>query len=120
MKWLLLAIIVGATAFGEVLQALGMRRHGEIHDFRPNSLARTAAAVARSGYIIGAVAGMAVAFFGFMALLSIADLSFAGPATAASYVVETILARLLLREHIDWRRWTGAGLVAFGVMMLAQ
>ncbi len=120
MKWLLLAMIVGSTAFGEILQAMGMRRHGEIHDFRPHRLARTAAAVARSGYIIGAVAGMTVSFFAFMALLSIADLSFAGPATAASYVVETILARVLLHERIDWRRWTGAALVAFGVMMLAQ
>ena len=35
MKWMLIAIIVGATTVGEVLQAMGMRKHGEIHDFRP-------------------------------------------------------------------------------------
>ncbi len=33
MKWLLVAIIVGCTTVGEVLQAKGMRQHGEIHDF---------------------------------------------------------------------------------------
>ena len=36
---------------------------------------------------------MAVSFFCFLRLLSIADLSFAVPATAATYVVETVLAR---------------------------
>ena len=28
IKWLLVAIIVGATSIGEVLQAAGMKRHG--------------------------------------------------------------------------------------------
>ena len=40
------------------------------------------------------------------------------PATAATYVLETILAKYLLREHVDWRRWTGATLVAGGVALL--
>ncbi len=62
---------------------------------------------------------MAVAFFALMALLSVASLSFAIPATAASYLVETVLARYILKEHIEWRRWAGASLVAFGVALLA-
>ena len=40
MKWLIIAIIVAATAAGEVLQAMGMRRHGEIRDFRPGAIGR--------------------------------------------------------------------------------
>ena len=35
------------------------------------------------------------------ALVSIADLSFAVPATAASYVFETILAKYVLKERIS-------------------
>ena len=34
MKWLVLALIVFATTAGEVLQAAGMRHHGEIHETR--------------------------------------------------------------------------------------
>jgi hypothetical protein len=30
MKWVLVAMIVAATTIGEVLQAAGMRKHGEI------------------------------------------------------------------------------------------
>jgi len=62
---------------------------------------------------------MAVSFFAFMALLSVSDLSFAVPATAATYVIETILAKFLLKEHVGMCRWAGASLVAGGVALLA-
>jgi drug/metabolite transporter (DMT)-like permease len=62
---------------------------------------------------------MAVSFFAFLALLKIADLSFAVPATAATVVVETLLARVVLKERVDGRRWAGAVLVALGVALLA-
>ena len=63
---------------------------------------------------------MAVSFFAFMTLLEGADLSFAVPASAASLVLETILARIVLKEHVDTRRWLGACLVACGVALLAK
>ena len=52
MKWLLVVIIVAATSIGEVLQAAGMKRHGEIYDFRPGALGRVAYAISRNGLII--------------------------------------------------------------------
>jgi drug/metabolite transporter (DMT)-like permease len=119
MSWLLVAAIVGATILGDALQTIGMRRHGEIHDFRPGALGRAAAALARNWCVIAAVAMMAVSFVAFVTLLSIADLSFAVPATAASYVAETFVAKYLLKEDVNWKRWTGAGLVACGVALLA-
>src|SRR5437016_2927242 len=100
MKWTLVAIIVLATTFGEIMQAIGMRRHGEIHDFRPGALGRVASALTQSRHILAAIFAMAVSFFAFMALISMAELSFAVPATAGSYVIETILAKYLLKEHI--------------------
>jgi uncharacterized membrane protein len=48
-----------------------------------------------------------------------ADLSFAVPASAASFVFETVLARVFLKEQVDLRRWTGAALVAVGVYLVA-
>lgn len=119
MKWILVTIIVLATTAGEVLQALGMKHHGEIHDFRPGALGRVASTLAQSRHIIGSIAAMAVSFFAFMSLISIADLSFAVPATAGSYILETIFAKYLLKEHIGWKRWTGTMLVASGVVLLA-
>jgi uncharacterized membrane protein len=51
--------------------------------------------------------------------VQVADLSFAVPASAASLVIETVLARFLLKERLDSRRWIGAALVACGVWLLA-
>lgn len=119
MKWLLVAIIVVATTIGELLQAVAMKRHGEIHDFRPGALGKLVAVLARNKFVVAAVAAMAVSFFAFMALLSISDLSFAVPATATTYVIETILAKYLLREDVGVRRWAGASLIACGVALLA-
>ena len=53
-----------------------------------------------------------------MTLVSEADLSFAVPASAASFVFETILARLMLKERVDAKRWVGA-VWAGGVALLA-
>ena len=42
------------------------------------------------------------------------------PASAASIAIDTLLARLVLHEKIELRRWAGAILVAGGVVLLAQ
>ena len=119
MKFLFVAIIVAATTAGEVMQAMGMRRHGEIRDFRWGALGRALALLARNRFVIASVAAMAVSFFANLGLLTVADLSFAVPATAATYVFETVLARYVLREHVNWLRWAGASLVIGGVALIS-
>ena len=115
----LLALIIGSTVTADLLQSHEMKHHGEIHDFRPRGVGRVLATLARKTNLILAVACMALSFFAFMALVQVADLSFAVPASAGSLVIETLLARLILKEHVDWRRWIGAALVACGVWLLA-
>ena len=117
--WILLAVIIASTVTADLLQSHEMKRHGEVHDFRPSGLRRVLVTLARKRNLILAVACMAVSFFAFMALVQVADLSFAVPASAGSLVIETILARLLLKEHVDLSRWIGAALVACGVWLLA-
>jgi drug/metabolite transporter (DMT)-like permease len=95
-----------------------MKRHGEVR-IEGGRIGRLLANLAQRKFLILAVCLMAFSFFAFMKLLTVADLSFAVPATAGSFVVETLLAKLVLKEHVDWRRWTGALLVACGVALLA-
>jgi drug/metabolite transporter (DMT)-like permease len=119
VKWIFIAVIVVATTVGEVMQAAGMRRHGEIKDFRPGAIGGAVAALSRSRFVIGSVVAMAVSFFAYLGLLTIADLSFAVPATAITYVLETILAKYLLKEQVNLLRWAGAGLVICGVALVS-
>jgi bacterial/archaeal transporter family protein len=116
--WLLLGLIVAGTVCGDTLQSFEMKRHGEIR-FRGNRVGRMLATLAMKKYLILAIFCMAVSFFAFMTLVSQSDLSFAVPASAASFVFETILAKLILKERVDAKRWMGAALVAGGVALLA-
>lgn len=108
--------MVISTVVGDLLQTREMKKVGEVRDFRPGNLLPE---LARRRYLIVAVVFMAVSFFAFVKLLSIADLSFAVPASAGTVVLETILAKLLLKEQVNIHRWTGAVLVACGVALLA-
>ena len=119
MKFFLLLLVVVGTVAGDLLKAAGMRRAGPIDDFHPRSLVRDARRIGGSPVIWLSLLGYTLSFFAFMALLSIADVSFAVPATAAGYVVETLLAKSILRETISPRRWVGALLVTFGVMLVS-
>jgi drug/metabolite transporter (DMT)-like permease len=119
VSWLLVALVVTATVASDLLQSFEMKRHGEVSSLSPTALGRLAAAIVRRRLLVLAVACMAVSFFAFLQLLAIADLSFAVPATAATYVLETVLARAVLRERVAAGRWAAAALVASGVWLLA-
>jgi drug/metabolite transporter (DMT)-like permease len=115
MKWFLVAAIVISTVVADVLQSHQMKQHGEITSVKSGSFT----ALFRRPLLIVAILMMGVSFFSFMKLLQTADLSFAVPATATSYVIETFLAAVLLKERVDVRRWMGALLVGGGVALLA-
>jgi transporter family protein len=118
MKWVFVLIIVACNATGDLLNAYGMRRQGHVQDFHPSAMVRLLRALAHNRYVLGGIAAMAVAFFAMLSLLSIADLSFSVPATSASFLLEAVLAKLLLKEEVHWQRWLGAILVACGVGLL--
>jgi len=121
MKWLMVGLIVGSTVLADLLQSFEMKRHSvAAEDLRPGQLGRMLRRLARRGPLVLALFFMAISFFAFMKLLSLADLSFAVPVTAASVALETVLARLVLREKVTALRWAGAFSVACGVALLAM
>jgi len=119
MKWILLSIVVCATALSDILQSHEMKRAGE-HSVGARGLVRLFQTIARRRMLILSIVCLAVSFFAFMALVQAAPLSFAVPASAASFIIETLLAKLVLKEHVGARRATGALLVLGGVLLLAR
>ena len=75
--------------------------------------------LARNWAVIASVAAMAVSFFAYLGLLTISDLSFAVPATAVTYVLETLLAKYILKEQVTRLRWAGAARVICGVALVS-
>jgi drug/metabolite transporter (DMT)-like permease len=116
---LLVALVVIPGTAGDLLNAAGMKRHGEITDWSAHALLRLGLQLARDPYIVLGIPAMAVSFFALMALLSKTTLSLSIPLTASSYILDTVLARYLLGEDVNWRRWAGALLVAIGIGLLS-
>jgi len=112
-------VTVAAGTAGDLLSAKGMTLHGEIDDFGPRGIARILRYIATHKLVVGGIVCNAVSFGSFLALLSTAELSFAVPATALSYIFKTILARLYLKEKIQWRRWAGIILITVGVVLIS-
>jgi drug/metabolite transporter (DMT)-like permease len=119
MKWILLSIIVVATVLGDLMQSYEMKRSGE-QAVDARGLAKLLRMIVSRRYLFLSVVAMAISFFAFMALVQIAPLSFAVPASAATFVLETLLAKLVLKEEVGPRRAAGALLVLGGVVLLAR
>lgn len=119
MRWLLLFILVAATVVGELLQSYEMKQ-GTEQQASARGLMRLLQTIASRKYLIVAIACMAVSFFAFMELLQSQPLSFVVPASAATFVLETVLAKFLLKEAVGLRRATGAAFVLVGVVLLAR
>lgn len=119
MRWLLLAIIVLATVASDLLQSYEMKRSGE-QSVNARGLGRMLRLIVSRRYLFLSIVCMAVSFFAFMALLQVAPLSFAVPASAATFVLETALAKFVLKERVGKRRTAGALLVLGGVLLLAR
>lgn len=118
VRWFLVGLIVLATVATDLLQSHEMKNHGRIQRVGLVGLRHLLTSLAMRPKLIISFALMAVSFAAFVALLSISELSFAVPVTAASYSAETVLARLWLKETVQLRRWFGAVLVTAGVILI--
>jgi drug/metabolite transporter (DMT)-like permease len=119
LNFTLLAVVILAGAAGDVSVTRGMKAVGEVSSFRPAYLLGVAARVLSTGWIWLGVLAKAIAFGGLLALLARADLSWVTPATAVSFLIETLAARFWLGEHVSPTRWAGAACVGLGVALIS-
>lgn len=117
MIWILVAVMVVATALSDLLQSYEMKQAGA-QSVGARGLQRLLRRIVERRYLLLSVVCLAFSFFAFMALVQSAPLSFAVPASAASFILETIMAKVLLKEKIGGRRAAGTLLVLSGVVLL--
>lgn len=118
LQWRLAALTSVCNTIGDVLNTAGMKREPEVDKLNLHSLIAMLSRIVRNPLVIGGVASLTAGFLAMMSLLSIANVSFAVPATAISFVLETLLAKYILKEDVGLRRWAAATLVACGVILL--
>jgi drug/metabolite transporter (DMT)-like permease len=118
MQWRLAALTSICNTVGDVLNTAGMKREPEVEKLNLKALTAMLSRIVRNPLVIGGVLSLTAGFFAMVSLLSIANVSFSVPATAISFVLETLLAKYILKEDVGFRRWVAASLVACGVVLL--
>ena len=116
---IMIAIITLATSVGEVLIAKGIREIGEISTLHVAALIKIALRILTNKFFMLGIFLMAVSFFTFLVTLTEADLSLIVPATAISFAVKTLGAKIFLHERISRERLIGTVLVCLGVALIS-
>jgi drug/metabolite transporter (DMT)-like permease len=111
---------VFASSAGDILCAKGMSEGRELNDLRPTGILLAVEYMVTRKLVILGYLCYAVAFFSMMGLLSVAQLTVAIPATAFSFVIDTLGARFILNERIPWKRWIGVICVSIGVILAVR
>ena len=113
---LVFAALSGAVA--ETLFSYGMRSFGEMDWSSPSRWLDMLLVVPRNPYVLTGVVFAAAFFFMYLTALSWADLSYAMPITALSFLFVTFFARFFLAEQVSWQRWVGTLLIVAGIAMV--
>src|SRR5439155_5825804 len=93
------------SVIGDLAIKHGMKLAGEIHDLHPRAFFQSMRRALLGGWVMLGVVAMIAAFLALLALLSGAAASSVIPATAGTFVLDTLGARLLLRERVGRARW---------------
>ena len=106
--------LIAAVILDTVIQIAWKRAVGGIAD--GGSPVATLAAAAKSPFFFAAMAAFAAQFFNWLQVLKSADLSFAQPFTALSYVSVLTISHRSLHEDISAAKVFGVGLIFVGVL----
>lgn len=119
---LLILIDVLFSVAGQLTLKRGMMEVGEINAaFFSNPLAGVWRMFTTTPYVILGLALYVVGAFIWLIVLSRANLSYAYPMVALTYVLVPLAAWLLLNEPpIPPLRWAGIALIIAGVILVAQ
>lgn len=112
----LLALILVLRPFGNVCLAWGMKHFPEVLSLNPLFYFRAML----NPFVALGIAALVLGLLTRMALLSLADLSFVLPLTAAGYIFSTLLGKFLLAEQVTSGRWLGTALIFLGTTLVGS
>jgi drug/metabolite transporter (DMT)-like permease len=110
--------LAAAVVLDTVIQIAWKRTVGGVPEGA--SSAATLATAATSPFFYAAMAAFAAQFFNWLRVLKSADLSFAQPFTALSYVSVLTISHRSLHEEISMTKVIGVGLIFVGVFFISR
>ena len=120
--WIAIGMLVLASSSGDIMLSAAMKRIGDLEELRSRKglLAVIGHVVSEKLFLFG-LCFLIFSFFCLLTALSWGDASLVAPASASlTYICSAILAKFLLHENVDRRRWLSAALVCVGVLLLVK
>lgn len=120
--WIAIATLVMASSTGDVLLSAAMKRIGDLEELRARKglLAVIGRVVSEKLFLFGLMS-LIFSFFCLLTALSWGDASLVAPASASlTFICSAMLAKFVLHENVDRRRWLSAALVCVGVLLLVK
>ena len=114
--WLMLPAILFSTT-GELLFKMGMNRIGGF-EFSGGAVRQVLPRILLNPFIWFGFIGFGLGAVFWLAVLSRVPLSIAYPILALSYFVVVVEARLILHEHVTWKRLLGVSIIVVGVVVV--
>ena len=108
-----------AQVLGDVCLTKGAKTVGEINTLDPGKLLATGVQLFTSHWIWLGIGILLVFYLLNLVALSWADLTYVIPVSAFGYVLNAIMAKYLLGEHIPLLRWIGTTVIFVGVTMVS-
>jgi uncharacterized membrane protein len=108
--WTAIGMLVLASSAGDVMLSAAMKRIGDLDLIRIEK------------GLLGVISRViSEKLFLLLTALSWGDASLVAPASASlTYICSAIMAKFLLHENVDRRRWLSAALVCVGVLLLVK
>ena len=120
--WIAIGMLVMASSAGDIMLSAAMKRIGDLEELRARKglLAVIGRVISEKLFLFG-LCCLIFSFFCLLTALSWGDASLVAPASASlTYICSAILAKFVLHENVDRRRWISAALVCVGVLMLVK
>ena len=120
--WTAIGMLVLASSAGDVMLSAAMKRIGDLDLIRmEKGLLGVISRVIREKLFLLGLCCLIFSFFCLLTALSWGDASLVAPASASlTYICSAIMAKFLLHENVDRRRWLSAALVCVGVLLLVK
>lgn len=115
----LLVVMVTTQVLGDIWLSRGMKVHGAVTDYSPAGLWALFWYLLTSPWIVLGVVTLIFSLFLYFTATSRLDLSLVLPLFSSSYILNALLAWLILGEYVSPERWLGTVMIASGVFIVA-
>jgi len=120
--WTAIGMLVVASSTGDILLSAAMKRIGDLDAIRAeHGFLAVIRRVGSNRLFLIALGCLIFSFFCLLTALSWGDASLVAPASASlTFICSAVMAKFILHENVDRRRWLAAALVCIGVALLAK